>query len=46
MHFDYVLIIGRKLIHKYYLRVLTAKKIILVVNFWATVIRKKINLPG
>jgi hypothetical protein len=42
MHFDYVLIIGRKLIHKYYLRVLTAKKkIILVVNFWATVIRKK-----
>ena len=26
MHFDYVLITGRKLIRKYHLRVLTAKK--------------------
>lgn len=42
MYFDYVLIIRRKLIHKHHPRVLTVKKIIWVINFWATLIRKKL----
>ena len=46
MHFDYVLIIGRKLNHKYHLRALTAKKKIWIVNFWANLIRKKNCLLG